>query len=537
MKNVQASRPRAKRTTLFGSKEALVIYKNVLDLARKRRIAHIFQNLDHQGRCVFVICNTWRIEIQGQSVRCFKTDRLGQWERLRKIPIEYHYATHIRTTNNFNLLSIKFESGGEQLASSFLQTAISACIWEFEVEIDRLPRFAKGKLISLLYNTLHKKHFSNQSKFGGHAFNGYFWSKIVDRDLYYWMRSGFGVANKPLGAYLYLHADAEIVKSACRQHPNLTPFIFCLKRSEIRALLNERSSSWRKTAIFKKAFGGSGALWSAFKKLSVQQVKVAYASYSGCVKHLFTVEQLALLQKPAEKIPVGIDLFILEKVANCIEDQLQANSISKSQAKRLIVMIRNALYKAWKIDKQPGLLDTKNKIGNMLDWLRHDGFAAGYPQKNNTLDHLLQRSAQWHRDAAERARQQHDRLMKSCWVCPISNGKPFEIDGFAFTPLVSGEALYRETVDLNHCVFDFIGECLDSSMLVYAVQSKTDPKDRTTLGIEFDFCSREYTEFQNLGFENRVSPSAQNMRACNKVLALLNQRKKIEEDQLLCQAA
>lgn len=110
-----------------------------------------------------------------------------------------------------------------------------------------------------------------------------------------------------------------------------------------------------------------------------------------------------------------------------------------------------------------------------LDWLRTEGFAAGYSQKNSTWESLRQHSDIWH-ERIQTRKKGGGSVRHWNSVLPST-----VIDGITFTPLTSSLALLHEGKTMQHCVASYTDLCLSNRYRVFTV-CDADGK-RSTLGI------------------------------------------------------
>jgi hypothetical protein len=110
-----------------------------------------------------------------------------------------------------------------------------------------------------------------------------------------------------------------------------------------------------------------------------------------------------------------------------------------------------------------------------LDWLRHDGFARGFPDKNSTWASLMRQSNEYHEQISRAKRSER----RYAWESLLAKT---EINGYVICPLTSSDELWQEGRDLHHCVGDYDYDCEDGHCRIFSV---TDPAGtRCTLAIE-----------------------------------------------------
>ncbi|HDQ4465234.1 TPA: PcfJ domain-containing protein [Pseudomonas aeruginosa] len=128
----------------------------------------------------------------------------------------------------------------------------------------------------------------------------------------------------------------------------------------------------------------------------------------------------------------------------------------------------HAQVRAW-------LRSDAGNVSNMLDYLVHEGFQDGQPQRNATWAALLRRSEDWHKRIALEGMVRDGPLL--VWESLLGETV---IDGVVFTPLNSSRALAIEGYEMGHCVATYDDYCHEGKYQVYAVR---DPDGRrSTLG-------------------------------------------------------
>lgn len=112
----------------------------------------------------------------------------------------------------------------------------------------------------------------------------------------------------------------------------------------------------------------------------------------------------------------------------------------------------------------------------VLDYLEHEGFRQGLPDKNSTWTSLLRRSRQW-----------HERTLSGQLINNLSWSSAIEsmtLSGYEFFALTSSAALYAEGQEMRHCVRSYDRACYSGNIRVFRVSGPE--SHRSTLSLWVD---------------------------------------------------
>ena len=160
----------------------------------------------------------------------------------------------------------------------------------------------------------------------------------------------------------------------------------------------------------------------------------------------------------------------------------------------------------------------------ILDWLNVVGHQRGLPDKNSTWRSLKRRSDKWHegfrrpevRDNLREAREALAGNENAAWESLLGETV---IDGLKVTPLVTGMALYNESLEMRHCVITYAPHCVNEGWRIFSLEEAGGARSTLSLKPESNGLAID----QHKGPDNRpVSPAA--ARAAREVCRLYNQK-------------
>ena len=318
-----------------------------------------------------------------------------------------------------------------------------------------------------------------------------FFAHIVEPELF----SAIGVIDyrrHTVGRYLYYARRRDAVLKVAREHRNLLPLLPAIApehwgRDDLfsrRVWVNTHGSAEAEDIAFAPSPGVTNAEtdflsysciralaspgeWQWLRQASSLVIKAWIES--GYNRRLITNLVQAGL---TGRIPVLALQTILRR-----DDLFDCIGVDRRMQRLMSLFITEAKRqwqeRGYRVMRQWLYQQGSAEVRYRLDWLRAEGFAAGFPQKNSTWASLRHRSDAWHMQTWKKA------------VGPVrhwDSALPSTvIDDITFIPLTSNLALLHEGETMQHCVASYADLCLANRYRVFTV-CDADGK-RSTLGM------------------------------------------------------
>ena len=197
-----------------------------------------------------------------------------------------------------------------------------------------------------------------------------------------------------------------------------------------------------------------------------------------------------------------------------------------ARAKRLLRLLARHITDKWEYGEQlfrkAMTQAIEEEVVPIIDWLRAEGHRL--PDKNSTWSSLKRRSDKWHegfrrpevRDNLREAREALAGNENAAWESLLGETV---IDGLKVTPLVTGMALYNESLEMRHCVITYAPHCVNEGWRIFSLEEAGGARSTLSLKPESNGLAID----QHKGPDNRpVSPAA--ARAAREVCRLYNQK-------------
>lgn len=362
------------------------------------------------------------------------------------------------------------------------------------------------------------------------------WSMLIDRTISKLAYSLFG-KNFTLDQYNYCIRNKSILETYASETPTLMPLIGAAIAADktCKFELNQNLISQIKKKLIKN--GLTEVSWRLITRLSISTVRRLPHTLNTLGRDLNHPFFNLVNEDDYSDIPLihrkefDCSIYLLNLLANLnqevthtfakwiLEDRLiysffyyEKTEISREYFQRFIRLANAEANKNKKSSSLKAFI--KNDLGLSLDWLfpvdeygyRPDRGNGGYGadrrvgdgtirviQKNATWASIMRLQRHWHLElpeirraaAAARAKldenarlawEEHNRkLMATAWPSAID---AIEIRGVEIIPLQTGQCLYDEAIEMEHCVDQYMERCVQGYSRIFKVKS---PDERATL--------------------------------------------------------
>lgn len=485
------------RTTLFGRKDLLEVYRRAKDLIVEYKLLRMCRFSEENGLKRLTICNLWRIDREEDgALHTFEFDlRKAEWLEtgdLRNWP-DIPFAPIGKNTHSL--------SWGFWLCRDALQAAI--CV----AGADDLPkRGENGTPSSWVRQAIFRKYLGGNvwsrkrreayevkgllSKasmdFGARTLRAIWWDHFVDRDVLsallvidWWKWN--------VTKYLKYARYRPALLKVSAEHRNLLSVLEAINpqqwgRDDLfsRKLWvrdGRKSTALDRSPVRPECCWGhrlrsfeSSAPWRWLSRASSLIVREWVR-----VKNNAVIEDLALANCGGIHAPVCAYVKLIRF----------SNRTGFPTGSPLVRQLYRVFLKhcaeIWKERGFPAVRqwlrnDPESDFTLMADYLHAEGFAQGLPDKNSSWTSLLRRSDDWHRRIGIQNLEREGRLLQWDSLLPET-----VIDGVICTPLTDSQALSEEGYEMSHCVGSYDELCHLGAYRVFAL--KEPDGTRSTLGI------------------------------------------------------
>ena len=166
------------------------------------------------------------------------------------------------------------------------------------------------------------------------------------------------------------------------------------------------------------------------------------------------------------------------------------------------------------------------KLSHFMDWYRSNGKDRGLPDKNATLQSLLQQIQNWEDELSNTAYGVDQRRLAEkqslFWDFVIPE---ITIDNYFFKGLSTYAELQKEGMEMNHCVASYWDACESRcNYRVYSVSLLEENGERATLGISQNSASAWVIDQIQGEPNSKISGSIK--KACNLLISEINKKAK-----------
>lgn len=501
---------RAPRTTLFGRKDLLEVYRQAKDFIIRHKLLRMCQcSLDENGLKRLTICNLWRVERETdgalhtfrfdlRNAEWLETDDLRDWPNIPFAPI------------GKNTRSLGW---GLWLCKDALQEAMCAA------GVDDLPDRGETGAPGWVRQAILRKYLGGDEvrgllskasvDYGARTLRAIWWDHFVDRDV---LSALLGITWRKwdVAGYLrYARYRPALLKVAA-EHRNLLPVLMEIApdqwgRDDLFSRKLWVRSGRKSTALDRRPVRPEGC-WHRIHSFEattpwrwLSKAPLSVVREWAIVKNNAVIEDLALANCGGIRAPVCAYVKIIRF----------SNRTAFPNGSPLVLQFYRLFLKTCaQIWKEKGFSavrqwlreDPESDILLMADYLHAEGFARGLPDKNSSWASLLRRSEDWHRRIAILNLERECRLLQWDSLLP-----EIVIDGVVCTPLMDSQALAWEGHEMSHCIGSYAGLCHDGAYRVFAL--KEPGGARSTLGIRLGL--KSVTLDQHRGpYNSRVSRKA-----------------------------
>lgn len=520
-------RGRAKHRPIFGDAAVDRVYRLArADLANGGYFRLIEQSDADDGTKVVVIAKLWRIDaapdgslslferpsalVDWEPMKCLST-----WPEIPMFPVRlvgnlgwWRDLVHraVGRVVNHHASGQALEDSAEQRMVASLQNRYAGS-WRFAGE--RGPRFVRTG------HVLSDGPMSSAAK----ALRRALWSTIMDRELVSAMVS---MANRAhtLRDYLRCAAHRHAILRVAKERRNVLPLLTCIKSSEWDRPDLFARNTWVADAGGKspieeedfQQFDLHGerfrALLSASSHRWLMSAPATVVRTWAVAKNPLVLENIAKANI-SEKVPAMVWGMLIESSTRF---QITALGVCEpiQRLYRIFALhhrnvwltegyqaLKNLGPNAPNPDGPEGSVRGFTELIDIVDWLRAEGIAQGFPERNSTWKSLKRRSHEWH----ERTREQRHLStiqtgLKLSWRSLIDE---VEIDGVKFAALTTTDMLRAESLSQRHCVETYDEECDLGGYLVFSCEEQDGT--RSTIGLHRD--QGEWAVEQHRGARNK----------------------------------
>ena len=497
---------------LFARPDLTTVWRQARDYIARYKLLRLTQSTAEDGIHRQTICNLWRIERHADnSVHTYAFDlRQGLWhetealEEQLLIPLLNSDLDWYALIINRMLHTALNAAGYAELPDETDEDACIDCHYRDGRREQRrggeyhgknrgfVPKEMMADLLRRYYHerVLDREHMRGAMK----ALRKQFFAHIVEPELF----SAIGVIDfrqHTVGRYLYYARRRDAVLKVAREHRNLLPLLPAIAPCH-----------WGRDDLFSRKVWVNSAQGAAEAEeidfapsLTVSNAETDFLSPT-CMRALASPGEWQWLRQASSlvvkawiesgynrrlitnlvqagltgRVPVLALQTILRRddLFDClgVDRRMQRlMSLFIAEAKRQWQDRGYRFLRQWLYHQGPA------EVQYRLDWLRAEGFAAGFPQKNSTWASLRHRSDEWHaRMRTRKKKAEPERHWDSALPSIV-------IDGITFTPLTSSFALLHEGETMQHCVASYADLCQSNRYRVFTV-CDADGK-RSTLGI------------------------------------------------------
>ncbi|EHM51859.1 PcfJ domain-containing protein [Cardiobacterium valvarum] len=497
---------------LFARPDLTSVWRQARDYIARYKLLRLTQSTAEDGIHCQTICNLWRIERHADnSVRTFAFDlRQGLWHETEildeqlviplLLPDLDWYAFIIN-----RMICIALDAAGYAgLPDETDEDTRIDCHYRDGRREQRRGGEYHGKnrgfvpremMTDFLCRYYHEQVLDRENMRGAmKALRKQFFAHIVEPELF----SAIGVIDfrrHTVGRYLYYARRRDAVLKVAREHRNLLPLLPAIAPCH-----------WGRDDLFSRKVWVNSAQGAAEAEeidfapsLTVSNAETDFLS-PACMRALASPGEWQWLRQASS-------LVVKAWIESGYNRRLITNLVQAGLTGRVPVLAlqtilrRDDLFDCLGVDRRMQRLMTlfiaeakrqwqeqgyrvmrqwlyqhgPEEVRYRLDWLRAEGFAAGFPQKNSTWASLRHRSDEWHAHLRTRKKKAGpERRWDSALPLIV-------IDGITFTPLTSSFALLHEGETMQHCVASYADLCLSNRYRVFTV-CDADGK-RSTLGI------------------------------------------------------
>lgn len=508
-----ACKPEAPRKTrersLYGDAAVDRVYRLArADLAEGGYFRLVETSVMDDGSKTIVIAKLWRIDTAAEgSLSLFERSSasdawraavgIGRWPEIPMFPV--------RLTGNLGWWR------------DLVQLVVSTVV-DHHTGDQKLDESAKGEMVASLQN-----RYAGAWRFGpdggprfvrsGHVLSdgpmssaarslrGALFHHVLDRPLVSAMVS---MANRAhtLGDYLRCAANREAILRIATERRNLLPLLTCIQSSE-----------WDRTDLFARGTwvadtGGKAPIEEEdFQQHDLHGERFKALPSASAHRWLMSAPATVVRTWAAAKNPVVLENIakanISEKVPAMVWRMLIESSTHFQIAALGVCEPIQRLYRIFALhhrnvwltegyqalkklgpnapnpDGPEGSVRGFTELIDIVDWLRAEGIAQGFPERNSTWTSLKRRSHEWH----ERTREQRHLStvqtgLQLSWRSLIDE---VEIDGVRFVALTTTEMLRIESRNQRHCVDTYDEECDLGGYLVFSCEEQDGT--RSTIGL------------------------------------------------------
>lgn len=484
------------RSTLFGRKDLLEVYRRAKDFIIRYKLLRMCRFSDENGLKRLTICNLWRIERKTDgALHTFEFDlRNGEWletDNLDKWP-DIPFAPIGEKTRSLDW--------GFWLCKDALGKALRAA------GADDLPETGEnGAPSSRVYRALFRKYFGGEIRnrkgefhrsqglltnastdSGAKALRAVWWDHFVDREMLSALLAMDWRKWTVAGYLKYVRHRPALLKVAA-EHRNLLPVLKEINpqqwgRNDLfsRKLWvrdGRKSTALDRRPVQPECCWGyrlrsfeSAAPWRWLSRASSLIVR----EWAG-VKNNPVIEDLALANCAGIHAPVCAYVKLI-RFSN--RTRFPAGSPLVRQLYRVFLKHCAQIWKERGFAAMRRWLrnDPESDLTLMADYLHAEGFAQGLPDRNSSWASLLRRSEDWHRRVAIQRPERKDKRLKWDSLLPET-----VIDGVVCRPLTDSKALAEEGSEMSHCISSYAVHCHQGTYRVFAL--KEPDGTRSTLGI------------------------------------------------------
>lgn len=510
----------------FGNAEKYEAYRKIRDFVVKNKVLRLYQKKVHEnGDIEIVICNLFKL------VKIKDSFRIDSFKL--NIEDKSWIATEPGTfplRHDISLLPIGSLKSSEHVWKGILDSAITYMMAHYglydrynqpkgirnhEIKAMLIGRYAgqlkggqskggkKYKPKTYTAGIVSTKTWKTSSR----ALIKNIWTEFIDKSLLKAIVSKNGYGNTLLlSQYMEIALYGEQFIRHYQERPNLIPLLQYIPKEE-----------WHRDNLFSRALWVKGERKTtaidrmkeinrtektskrirSFDKKS--HYKWIFSKSNKLISYIFTFRAIEDAKFLCDiQIPNGLPYNYYAALMSV------AHRFKNIEPVRKEYLVKSVLRHLLDVRKEIGKKESYDEIKNirqsahdLADWLRAEGYAQGFPQKNSTWSSLMERSIQWH------ILVQQKRSSKSFeWASLIDE---FENDKFKVTPLLTSKELIEEGARQSHCVggghYDEM--CFRGKYRVFNITNKT-TRQKYTLCLELE--NNRWCIQQVRGKANSVSP-------------------------------
>lgn len=540
----------------FGNIEKYEAYRKIRDFVVKNKVLRLYQKKTHEnGDIEIVICNLFKlVKVKGSfRINTFKLnieDKAWMATNPDDFPLRHDIC----------LLPIENAKSGEHVWKSILDSAIGYMMAHFGL-YDRYnqPKGIRNHEIKKMLIARYAGQLRGGQSKGGKKFKPKIytagivstktwktssralikniWTEFIDKALLKAIVSKNGYGNTLLlSQYMEIALYGEHFIRHYQERPNLIPLLQYIPKEE-----------WHRDDLFSRALWVKGdrktTVVDRMKEMNRTEktakriksfdkkshYKWIFSKSNRLISYIFTLRAIEDAKFLCDiQIPNGLPYNYYAALMSVAHKFRNLEPVKKEHLIKLVLKhLLNVRQEIGKKESYVEIQNIKHSANDMADWLRAEGYAQGFPQKNSTWPSLMERSNQWH------IMIQQKRSSKSFeWTSLIDE---FETEQFKVTPLLTSKELIDEGARQSHCVggghYDEM--CYRGQYRVFNITNKT-TRRKYTLCIALE--KNAWYVQQVRGKANSVSPKE--VEALSKSIAerytsltRTQMNKKIEENE------